>query len=191
MPDLLANPVVLTLAIFLARVLDVSLGTYRSILVFRGYRGAAALLGFLEAIVWVLAAGRVLQDLGQWYLIVAFASGYATGNVVGLWLEARLAVGSELVRVVSRRAGVDLAEGLRGEGYQVTELDGRAAGDEPVEVLLVVERRRRLRRLVAAIGTLDPTALCTTSDVRTPQTVHIPRRPAGLGWPIGRRGLRK
>ncbi len=191
MPELLASPVVLTVAIFLARVLDVSLGTCRTLLVFRGYRGAAAVLGFLEALVWVLAAGRVLQDLGQWYLVVAFAGGYAMGNVVGMWLEARLAIGTTLVRAVSRRSDVDLAEGLRAKGYEVTEVDGRAADDEQVEVLLIVERRRRLRLLVEAIGAIDASALCTTSDVRTPRAVDTVRRRGSLGWPAWHRGLRK
>lgn len=192
MIDLLANPFFLTAAIFLARVTDVALGTFRTILVFRGYRLGAALLGFFEALIWVAAAGRVLQDLGQWYLVVAFAGGFATGNVVGMWLEARLAVGSELMRAVSPARDVNLAERLRERGYVVTALTGRAAGGGPVEVLFVVESRRRLRRLVTTIGELDPTSVVTTSDVKTPRTVRPPSRFAFPSW-SGRRshGLRK
>jgi uncharacterized protein YebE (UPF0316 family) len=49
------HPVIMTLAIFFARILDVSLGTVRTIVVFRGHRMLAALIGFFEIVIWVLS----------------------------------------------------------------------------------------------------------------------------------------
>ena len=164
--DLLnTSPWLLSGAIFLARVLDVSLGTLRTILVFRSYPVFAAMLGFFEIVVWVVAAGQVLRDLNRWYLIVAYAGGFAAGNVVGIWLESKLAVGMELVRAISVNRDVKLAQQLRAADYSVIELAG-ANGQAPVEVLLISEKRRRIPRLLSLIEAIDPDAVCTITDIK-------------------------
>jgi uncharacterized protein YebE (UPF0316 family) len=175
-----AYPALLAVAIFLARIMDVSLGTLRTIVVFRGYRVLAAILGFFEVMIWLLAAGQVFQNLKAWHLAVAYAGGFAAGNIVGSWLEAKLAIGSELLRVISENRQVNLAERLRDRGYDVTELAGLGDRSIPVEILLVIEKRRRMPRLLRLIHDIDPDALCTTSDIKRPATAIIPQRRATL-----------
>ncbi len=165
--------------IFCARVADVSLGTLRTLLVFRSYRALAFCIGFVETCVWLLAAGQVIGNLDAWYLAVAYALGFATGNVVGIWLESKLAVGSELVRVISHAPGRGLAATLRAAGHEVIELAGDAGRGGAVEVLLIVERRRRIPELLRRVGDVDPDAVCTRNDVR-----H-----ASAGPPAARRSL--
>jgi uncharacterized protein YebE (UPF0316 family) len=178
-----ANPWLLAIAIFVARVLDVSIGTVRTIIVFRGHRYWAAALGFAEVLIWLVAAAQVFQNLDVWYLAIAYAGGFAAGNVVGIALEARLAIGLELVRVVSETRHVALSEHLRDAGYSVTELSGHGESGLPVEVLLVVEKRRRVPALLDAIHAADPKALWTLSDVRRqppPPTVRQRGVPGSL-----------
>ncbi len=174
------HPILMIVAIFMARVCDVSLGTLRTIVIFRGYRLLAALLGFFEVLIWLLAAGQVIRNLDTWYLAVAYATGFATGNIVGSWLEAKLAIGLELVRIISTRSGTDLAGGLTRQGYDVTELSAVANTARDVEVVLVVERRRRVPELMRRVAELDPTAVCTMNDVkRLSATRTSPRRQPG------------
>lgn len=179
MAALLADPVFLTVAIFLARVADVSLGTLRTILVFRSYRYWAAFIGFFEVLVWVNAAGQVLTNLDRWYLTVAYAAGFSAGNVVGIFLEHKMAIGQELVRIVSADPRVRLAAKLREAGHAVVEVPGRDA-ERPVEVLLVVERRRRVPRLLTLVDRLDPEALYTVSDVKDDSPQYARAFPARL-----------
>jgi uncharacterized protein YebE (UPF0316 family) len=185
---IMASPWLLTGVIFLARILDVSLGTLRTLLVIRSYRFYAALLGFLETVVWVLAAAQVLRNLNAWYLVVAYAAGFAAGNVVGIWLESKLAVGMELVRAISENREIHLAERLRAARYGVIELAG-TDGLRPVEVLLITERRRKVPGLLSLIKTLDPTAVCTISDAK--RYTGEPESP-WPGWTrFVRRSIRK
>jgi len=166
MDFLQANPALLAAAIFVARIGDVSLGTLRTILVFRRYRFYAAALGFVEVLVWLSAAAQVIRNLDVWYLALAYAGGFAAGNVVGIWLEGKLAVGLELVRAVSESREVELARHLREAGYHVIELAGFVKGVIPVEVLLIVEKRRRVPELLRRIQGADPQAVCTVTDVK-------------------------
>lgn len=166
--EFLDHPALIALLIFLARVTDVSLGTLRSILVFRGFKLQAAVTGFFEILVWIAAAGKVLNNLDEWYLVVAYAAGFAAGNYVGIWIESKIAMGAELVRAVSATGDVNLADELRRADWSVTELAATTDGEKPVEVLLIVERRKRINRLLRFIERTDPHAIWTTSDVKLP-----------------------
>jgi uncharacterized protein YebE (UPF0316 family) len=172
-----ANPWAMGLAIFLARVADVSVGTVRTILVFRGRRFLAAGLGFIEGLIWLGAAAQVLQNLSEWYLAFAYAAGFAAGNIAGIWLEGKLAIGAELIRIISKDTGVRVAEELRATGHSVTEFTGRGDDGLPVEVLFVVEKRRRVRSLLLQILAIDPKAVCTTSDIKLPSYLPRPNLP--------------
>lgn len=180
-------PILLVSLIFFARILDVSIGTVRTILVFRGHRIWAAILGFFEVLIWLIAAGSVIQNLDTWYLAIAYALGFAAGNIVGIMIESKIALGSELVRAVSENRNVDLAVSLRDKGYSVTELPGVGDDERPIEVLLIVEKRRKVPQLLTTIAEEDPDAFWTVSDIKTQPivppittTVSTPRlRPKG------------
>ncbi len=84
------------LAIFLLRIIDVSLGTLRITMLVRGHRGFAGLLGFFESLIWLLAAAQVLSDLDSPVKFLAYAGGYAAGTVLGTTIEKWIAIGSIL-----------------------------------------------------------------------------------------------
>lgn len=159
-------PWLLAIAIFFARVVDVTLGTVRTILIFRAHKFLAACIGFIEILVWLAAAAQVLKNLDAWYLAAAYAGGFAAGNSIGIWIEGKLALGYELVRVISENKDIPLARALRARSYHVIELAGRAEVSTPVEVLLVVEKRRKVSELLDLIHATDPDAICTISDVK-------------------------
>ncbi|TDR41291.1 uncharacterized protein YebE (UPF0316 family) [Tahibacter aquaticus] len=176
-------PAVLALAIFCARIVDVSLGTIRILVGFRGYRLLAALIGFCEAAIWVIAASKVIGHLDYWYLVIAYAAGYATGNFVGITLERRLGVGRELVRIISYCSACNLADALTRRGYSVVELAGRHRGEASVQVLYVVDKRRRMPELLRLVHELDPAAIYTVTDVKSchGEDVHALDAAAGPG----------
>lgn len=148
------------LLIFGLRVVDVSIGTVRIVLLGRGSRWRSALLGAVESFVWVIAAARVLSGLDDIWRMVAFAAGYGAGTALGVTMERWLAVGTALVRIVAPSSSPRAAEGLRKLGYLVTVLAGDQSGDD-VRVSLVVVPRRRLREVFGEIARLNPEALVT------------------------------
>jgi uncharacterized protein YebE (UPF0316 family) len=181
------HPVILSLAIFLARVADVSLGTVRTIVVFRGRRLLAAVIGFFEIVIWVIAAGQVLQNLDAWYLIVAYAAGFGAGNYVGIWLESKLAIGREMVSAISFRPDGGLARLLRERGFRAIDVDADMGRGQPVDLVITVTRRRRVPELLATILEADPEAQYSISDIKMahegfePGMLSARPAPAG-GW---------
>lgn len=159
-------PYLLVPLIFLARVADVSLGTFRTIVVFRGQKLLASFIGFFEIMIWLVAASKVLNNLDQWYLALAYASGFAVGNYVGIWIESRFAIGNELIRCISYNRDV-LADKLREEGFKVVSFDGDMGKAYPVELLLITDKRRNIPSLIALIKKLDKSAVYSISDVKS------------------------
>ena len=162
---LVEYPYLLVPLIFFARVADVSLGTFRTIVVFRGHKLLASFIGFFEIIIWLVAAAQVLTNLDQWYLALAYASGFAVGNHVGISIENRFAIGNELIRCISFNRDV-LAGKLREAGYKVVSFDGDMGDAYPVELLLIIEKRRKIPALIQLIKDLDQTAVYSVSDVK-------------------------
>src|ERR1041384_4900400 len=95
------------LAIFLLRIVDVSCDTMRVIFAIRGKRGIAAMLGFVQALVWIFAVGNAVRHLDSILHVFGYAGGYAMGTFVGVTIERMIAYGVATVRVVSTRAGIE------------------------------------------------------------------------------------
>ena len=169
MPDLLG-----ALAIFCFRVLDVSLGTARSLLAVRGHKYVAASLGFVEAIVFVLAISRVINHLDNPFNIVGYAAGFATGNVVGVTVEGWLGIGYQTVHVISAEASLEIVEQLREAGFGVTTFTGQGRNG-PVVMLLVMVRRKRVRQLLETVRNVDPSAFVTVEELRSALHGYLPQ----------------
>jgi len=153
--------------IFGARICDVSIGTIRTMLVISGHRYISAALGFVEVTVWVLAVGGVLKylgDDGNVFALIGYASGFAAGVLVGMWLEERLALGLRIVRIISTEQAVRLSDSLRAGGYRVTRVEGTGRTG-PVEIAFLVIRRRQLRDLRAKLKAINPRAFLTVERV--------------------------
>src|SRR5204863_3968288 len=93
----------LALAIFLAEMCVVTLGTLRIIFVARGRKYLAPLLGFFEILTWLFAIGQVMQNLNDPFCFFAFALGFTVGNFLGIVVETRLALGIATVRIFARQ----------------------------------------------------------------------------------------
>ena len=81
--------ILLPALIFLARILDQSIGTLRLIFLSKGMKYIAPFLGFFEVIIWLLAVGQIMQHLDNWLCYVAYGAGFAMGNFIGITLEER------------------------------------------------------------------------------------------------------
>jgi len=160
------------LLIIALRLVDVSLGTVRIILLSRRYRLFPALIGFVEVFTWLVAATMVFSNLNSPPRMLAYAGGFGLGTYLGTLLESWLAVGNTMMRVVSPVQSPQVAGELRHAGFGVTVInaDGR---DGEVRLAFTIIPRRRRREALGIIHDLDPTAFVTLQDI---ETVEPPER---------------
>lgn len=155
----------LPLLIFLARVVDVSLGTIRILFVARQKKLLAAAVGFCEVMIWLVVITQVFRSLAEWYHFVAYAAGFATGNFVGIMLEDRLAVGTVVLRVITRRDASPLVAHLHKADVGVTVVEAQGATGA-VHILFIVARRRTVPALLEQVLKFNPNAFYTIEDIR-------------------------
>ncbi len=156
---------VAALTIFAMRVGDMSMDTLRVLFVMRGRKGIAWVLGFFQSAIYIMAITTVLSQLNNPLNIIGYAAGFATGNVVGMLIEERLAVGHIHLRIISPRLGVSMAQILRNAGYGVTEIAARGK-DGMVSVLSVSVLRKDVPHVETLVHEKDPEAFMTSEDVR-------------------------
>ena len=160
------NTLVTGLLIFAARIADVSLGTVRIIVTVQGRRVISFFLGICELLIWITVVSTVIHQIkDQPVLALFYAFGYATGNVVGINLERKLALGFIILRVITRTAGKSLADRIRAMGQPVTVFRGEGM-QGPVDELYIACRRRDLQRILAVVKKEDPDAFYITEMAR-------------------------
>jgi uncharacterized protein YebE (UPF0316 family) len=172
---------VLPFVICLARIADVSLGTLRTVAVVRGQVLVAAVLGFFEIVIWVLAAGRVLTSLDNPFNVIGYAGGFALGNAVGISIEQKLAIGRVTMRVFTRDHGPDLADALRERGLRVTEIDGRGKLG-PVTILYVILERVDVAATQKIVIDIDDDAFIAWDESRRINRLLHPTVAPATGW---------
>ncbi len=154
------------LLIFVLRLLDVGMATVRIVLLGRGRRGPAAVLGFFEALVWVLAIARVFDGIDDPARMIAFALGFAAGTYAGSVVEEWMALGQSLIRIVTPVDSDPVAPLLRDHGYGATVLNGDGRSGE-VRVTFCVLPRRDVYSVTAMIYKANPEAYVTIDQTST------------------------
>ncbi|OCL28080.1 hypothetical protein U472_02460 [Orenia metallireducens] len=74
---------------FLARAFDIALGTLRVQIVVSRRKYLAAFIGFFEILIYILIVSKVLQDIGHFINIIAYAGRFSCGTIIGLTIEER------------------------------------------------------------------------------------------------------
>lgn len=156
--------VLIALVIFFMRVIYMSMDTLRFLFIMRGKRISVWLLGFGEAVIFVITIAFVLADTQNIYKLFAYAAGFATGNVVGMWFEERLAIGFTELRVISSQHGSRITEQLRDHDYAVTEIPARGKNGM-VTMLTCSIRRKEIPEVETLVREIDENAFITREDI--------------------------
>ncbi|OEH84170.1 hypothetical protein BHU72_12240 [Desulfuribacillus stibiiarsenatis] len=154
------------LFIFFARVLDVSMGTIRVLMLMRGQKYYAAVIGFFEVMIFVVVLGKVVNSLDNPINMIMYGLGFATGNIVGGIIEEKLAVGFVNVQIISKSYSKVLTEVLRGAGYGVTVIESQGWEGER-DILNLQIKRKDFPEVERLIMGSDPEAFVTIFDVRS------------------------
>lgn len=154
--------------IFFGKILEVTVATFRMVLITKGERTKGAVIAFFEIILWLLITGTVVVGLKDDFLkVIVFGLAYAIGNYFGSWLEDKLAFGLSTIEVISPAAECvdDMLHTLRSNNFAVTVMDGEGKDGER-KVLLLHLRRKRLPEAIKLINSIKKDCLITVTDVK-------------------------
>ena len=164
---------ILCIKVFLARILDVSLGTVRMIFTVKEKKLLSALIGFIEALIWFLVVKEALTSAeGGIYVAISFSLGFATGTFLGGLLAKILINGNITLQVFTDN--LDLEETIRKEGYAVSTIECKGYDKEvSKEMLYISVNKKKEIELKKLIQTLDKEAFIIVNETKYVQNGYF------------------
>lgn len=167
--------VVLPILIFLARIADVSIGTMRIISIARGKKYLAPVFGFFELLIWLFAIGQIMKNIDNPLFYLPYALGFAAGTFVGMHIEEKVALGTLLVRIITKQEATDLIQYLNSVNYGVTAVNAQGTRG-PVHIIFSIIKRRNLNHFLEIIKRFNPNAFYSVEDIRYVKEGVLPPR---------------
>jgi uncharacterized protein YebE (UPF0316 family) len=156
----------LPLLIFAAETCVVTFSTLRSIFVNRGLKKFAVVIGLMESTFWLFAIGQVVTNLTHLPCSIAYAVGFTCGSFLGMTIEEKLAIGTQVVRIITNKSTDRLVAQLNAVGFGVTYVEGDGATG-PVNVIFTIVKRKQMKEVRRMLSQFDPHLFYTVEDVRS------------------------
>jgi uncharacterized protein YebE (UPF0316 family) len=147
------------------RIADVTLGTFRTILVVQAKKYYAAFAGFTEVLIWIFAMRYIVEHMDNTYNLIGYAMGFGLGNILGITLEEKIALGYVQVNIISKYYTDQIAMALRKAKFGVTILPAEG-GSGGMAVLVIIIRRRDLKSAKKIIESIDKDSFITIQHSR-------------------------
>lgn len=165
----------LCLKIFFARILDVSIGTVRTIFVVKGKNVVASFLAFVEVIIWFIVAREALNtgESSMW-IAIAYSAGFATGTFIGSTFNKYFINGLVGVQIVSRKITKKEIDLIRSHGFGVSVVDLKDDYEGIKKQMLYIQiNNKSLKKLTNLIKSIDDEAFVTVNETKFVQNGYL------------------
>ena len=159
---------IVCLKIFLARIIDVSLGSIRTILMVKGNSKTASIVAFLEVFIWFIIAKEALNTPYNSLLIPLFyAGGYATGTLIGTYISSNFLNGIVGLQVITKWPNKKLINQIRQSGFGVSIIALKNAYEGKKKEMLVLQvNKKSLKEITNLIYDFDRQAFIIVSETK-------------------------
>jgi len=172
--------IVLPIIIFFSRMCDVTLGTLRHVFISKGFRKIVPVLGFFEVLIWIVVVAQVMKNLNNVVCYIGYASGFAMGTYLGLKIEGKLALGLQVVRIITNQNCDELLVALKNGNHGITVVDAQGSIG-PVKMVFTIIQRKNVQAVVKLIRQYNPTAFYSVEEIKdTSQGVFKTDSSTGL-----------
>jgi uncharacterized protein YebE (UPF0316 family) len=157
----------LCIKIFFVRILDVSLGTIRTILTIKERNFTASLIGFIEVAVWFTIVREAINtnETSIW-IIISYAGGFAAGTYIGGFISGHFIKGNFGVQVITNKKD-EIIKVLRDNGYGVSVIDIKGKNeDSPKYILFIQINKNKFNELRDLIKSIDDKAFITVNETK-------------------------
>lgn len=141
----------LSIKIFFARILDVSLGVIRTVEIVKNNTIKAVLIAFFEVLIWYIVAREALTSEFNIIIAVCYSAGYAFGTLIGSFLSNYLIRGNSSILVVSKLIKRKEINKIKRKGYSLSSL----TLDNDNKMLFIEVDNREVNNILNLIKTID------------------------------------
>lgn len=149
--------------IFMAKVIENTLGTLRLIIVANGKKVFGAILQGIIAIIWAISAGIVIVDVNKDMLkIIFFALGSLVGSYIGSLIEEKIALGSSIITsIINEKDSLLIIRTLRKKRYVVSTINI----DNKKRTIAIMVHRKRIKNVSNIIKKIDNNAVIIAQSI--------------------------
>lgn len=164
----------LCIKIFLVRIIDVSLGTIRTIVSVKGKNLIASIIGFIEITIWFLIVREALNtDANGLWVTIAYAGGFSTGTYIGGILSNKFINGNLGVQIITDDENTHLITQLRKEGYAVSVIDVKGQNDDGKYMLFIEITNKNFEHLKETVKKIDEKAFIVVNETKFVQNGYL------------------
>lgn len=158
----------LCLKVFCVRIVDVSMGTFRTIVTVKGKKLLASMIGFVEVFIWFVIVKEALNtESTSLFIALAYAGGYATGTFLGSTLSEKFIKGNFGVQVITSKKDDELVALLKKSGFGVSVIDVRSEKEQNEKYMLFIEIDKvKFDDLKKLIKKYDPNAFIVVNETK-------------------------
>ena len=168
------NMLFLCIKIFLVRIIDVSLGTVRTIFSVKGQSLIASLIGFIEITVWFLIVREALNtDANGLWITLSYAGGFSAGTYIGGILSNKFINGNLGVQIITEDKDNSMINALRKEGYAVSVIDVKGQNNQGKYMLFIEITNKNFDHLQKVVKQIDPKAYIVVNETKFVQNGYL------------------
>ena len=159
----------LCIKIFLVRILDVSLGTVRTIMTVKNKNIIASIIGFLEITVCFLVVKEALNtENNSIFIVFSYALGFSTGTYIGGIISNKYIKGYVTVQVITTNKNLENI--LRKNKYGVTTINI----ENKNQIMLIIQiNNKTINELKTLINKNDQKAFVVINETKYIQNGFI------------------
>ena len=154
--------------IFFARILDVTIATFRQNILLKGRCILGSVLAFAEIMIWFLVAREALTiPIQSLWIPISYSLGFATGTLIGSLLSKHFIRGEVGVQIIIDEEKKDLVNSLKMRGYPINILHLESGFNSVPKLMIFIEvSTKNLKKLETLIQQNDPDAFIVISDTK-------------------------
>ena len=153
----------LMVKIFLARIVDVSLNTVRTMFIVKGNKIWASLIAFFEILVWYYAVRVSINTNANVHLIaISYAFGYAAGTLLGTFMNDLFVTGIYTVNILSDSIKKKDIRYLRSKGYNISVIN--CCDDK--SIINVTINKKKYKCFLQELKKLDSKCIIILNDAK-------------------------
>lgn len=156
------------LEIFFARIVDVSISTFRTMIMVKKKSYITPILAFLEVFVWFMAARKALNtDIDSIFIPIFYSLGYATGTYLGGFLSRKFIKNVNSIEVTTKRNNKKLIDCLRKKNYGISIIELKNPYDKVQKDLILIDvKSKSTNEVIKLIKSIDSDAFIVVRDTK-------------------------
>lgn len=165
----------LCLKVFIARIIDVTLGTIKTIYIVKGRTTLSGIIAFIEIFIWFTVAKETLNTSNPSILIaISYSAGYATGTILGTYVS-KFINSLITVEVITTKATKTNIEKIRNQGFGVSIVNTTSnyKDEENKSILYITLNSKHLEELKHNISEIDNKAFIVINECKIVQNGYI------------------